>query len=116
MPGWFVIALLPLVISQVLRLNQHDASAWIFWDYAGRICALGVLAAIPSARRIAFRRQERRLPLWKVGLWIAGIVLACICLARLGKAIDTVFPMTALGGYPRLRGWLYAVDLTFGLV
>jgi membrane protease YdiL (CAAX protease family) len=116
MPGWFVIALLPMVASQVLRLHQHDANAWIFWDYIGRLCALGVLAAIPSARSVAFHRHERRLPLWKIVLSIAGIVLACIYLAGWVKAINAAFPMTMLGGYPRPpRGWLYAVDLTFGL-
>jgi membrane protease YdiL (CAAX protease family) len=115
MPVWFAAALLPLVASQIVRLHQHDAGAWIFWDYAGRVCALGVLAAIPSARNIAFRRDQRRLPLWTIAVSIAGIVLANIYLAAWLKIIDAAFPMTVLGGYPRPRHFLYAVDVFFGL-
>lgn len=116
MPGWFVAALLPMVASQVLRVHQHDAGVWIFWDYAGRFCALGVLAAIPSARNIAFRRHERRLPLWNIALLSASIVLASIYLAGWVKIINAAFPMTVLGRYPRPPlSLLYAVDLFFGL-
>lgn len=103
-----------MIASQVLRLHQHDAGAWIFWDYAGRLCGLGVLVGIPSARAVAFRRDKRRLPLQKIALWIAAIVLACIYLAGWVKTINAAFPMTVLGAYPRPRGWLCRVDLVFG--
>ena len=114
-PVWFVVALLPMIASQILRLHQHDAASWIFWDYTGRLCALGVLAAIPAARAVAFCREKRRLPLWKVALWIAGIVPACIGLIDLERMIGAAFPMTILGVYPRLHGSLRLVDLTCGL-
>jgi hypothetical protein len=114
-PVWFVAALLPMIASQILRLHQHDAASWLFWDYAGRLCGLAVLAAIPAARAVAFRREVRRLPLWKIALWIAGIVLMCIGMVGLGRIINATFPMTVLGGYPRPHGWLRFVDLTFGL-
>jgi hypothetical protein len=47
-PLWFVAALVPLVMSQIVRLEQSDPATWISWDYAGRIGALAVLGAIPS--------------------------------------------------------------------
>jgi uncharacterized membrane protein YbhN (UPF0104 family) len=77
---------------------------------------LAVLAAIPAARVIAFRREVRRLPHWNIALWIAGIVLMCIGLVGLGRVINAALPTTILGGYPRPHGWLRLVDLTFGLV
>src|SRR5712672_1907068 len=46
-PLWFMAALIPMVASQVVRLQQLDPAAWIAWDYAGRLGALAVLAAIP---------------------------------------------------------------------
>lgn len=107
---WFVAALLPMIASQILRLHQPDAASWIFWDYAGRLCALGVLAAIPAARAVAFRREARRLPLWKIALWIAGIVLLCIGLIGLGRMINADFLMTLLGGYPPGAGRLQRGD------
>jgi uncharacterized protein len=115
-PVWFIAALLPMFVSQILRLQQHDAAGWIFWDYAGRLCALAMLAAIPAARAIAFRREARRLSLWKVGLWVIGIVLVSIALIGLERPINAAFPMTVLGFYPRSNGWLHLVDVTFGLV
>jgi uncharacterized protein len=114
-PGWFLAALVPMVASQIVRLHQHDAGAWIFWDYAGRLCGLAVLTAIPAAREVAFRPGERRLPLWKIALWTIGLVLADVYLAGLVKIVTAAFPMTALGGYPRTRDWLHPVDLIFGL-
>jgi CAAX protease family protein len=113
---WFVAALLPMVASQILRLHQQDAASWIFWDYAGRLCGLGALTAIPAARAVAFRCEARRLPLWKIALWNAGIVLVSIWTAGLRRMINTSFPTTVLGGYPKLHGWLYLLDITFGLM
>jgi uncharacterized protein len=112
---WFVAALLPMIASQILRLHQHDATTWIFWDYTGRLAGLAMLAARPAARAVAFRREGRRLSLWKIALWIAAIVLVCIGLVGLGRIINAALPMTVLGGYPRSHGWLHLVDLTFGL-
>jgi uncharacterized protein len=87
----------------------------IFWDYAGRLGGLEVLAAIPAARAAAFRFEARRLSLWKIALWIAGIVVVSIWLVGLSRMINASFPTTVLGRYLRPHGWLYFVDLTFGL-
>jgi hypothetical protein len=45
-----VAALVPMVVSQIVRLEQSDPATWISWDYAGRVGALAVLGAIASAR------------------------------------------------------------------
>jgi hypothetical protein len=37
--------------------------------------ALVVLAAIPSARAVAFQRERLSKTYWEAGSWIAGIVL-----------------------------------------
>jgi uncharacterized protein len=114
-PGWFAAAFVPMIASQIVRLHQHDAASWLLWDYAGRLGGLAVLAAIPSARAVAFRRDERRLPLWKIALWIAGVLLAAIYLIDWTRSINAAFPMTVFGSYPRPNGWLRAFDLVLGL-
>jgi hypothetical protein len=112
----FAVVLVPMIASQIVRLHQHDAGSWILWDYAGRFGGLAVLAAFPSARTVAFRRDERRISLWKIALWIVGIVLVDLYPGRwVRQAINTAFPITVLGAYPRPNGWLYFVDLIFGL-
>jgi uncharacterized protein len=92
-PVWFVAALVPMVVSQIVRLEQSDAATWIFWDYAGRLGALAVLGAIPSARTVAFRANRLRMSRWEAGIWVVGIVL-----------VDHY-----------LYGWLHIVDAVFGL-
>ena len=66
---WFPVAILPMVASQIVRLQQSDPAAWIFWDYAGRLAALAVLAFIPLARKIAFRRERLQINLWHAAIW-----------------------------------------------
>jgi uncharacterized protein len=115
-PVWFVAALIPMAASQIVRLQQHDPGLWIFWDYAGRLGGLAVLALIPSARTVAFRRDRLRIALWQVALWIVGIVLADQYLGGWARrAMNAALPTTVLGVYPQLGGWLYFVDLVFGL-
>jgi uncharacterized protein len=112
---WFAVTLVPLVASQVMRLHQHQAAGWLFWDYAGRITALAILAVAPSARAAAFRRDKRQISLFEIGFWIAGISL----LERLSqwprRLINAAFPATVLGVYPHPTGWLNVFDLVFGL-
>jgi hypothetical protein len=72
-PIWFVTAFIPMVASQVLRLRQLDPGGWLFWDYAGRLAGLAVLAAL--AWPVAFRREKLRMPWMQVPLWVLGIVL-----------------------------------------
>jgi uncharacterized protein len=113
---WFVAALIPMVASQIVRLQQHDPGSWIFWDYTGRLSGLGVIAIIPSARAVAFRWERRRMVLWKVVLWIVGIVLADHYFGGwVRRTINTAWPSTVLGLYPQPSGWLYFIDVVFGI-
>lgn len=112
---WFCAALVPFVVSQVVRLHQDNAVSWLAWDYAGRITALAILAVVPSARVAAFRRNERQISLIEIGFWIAGVLL----LERLSqwpqRLLNAAFPATVLGVYPHPIGWLNAFDLILGL-
>ena len=66
---WFPVAILLMVASQIVRLQQSDPAAWIFWDYAGRLAALAVLAFFPHARKIAFKRERLQINLWQSAIW-----------------------------------------------
>jgi CAAX protease family protein len=113
-PIWFAGALVPMVASQVLRLHQPDPSAWLFWDYAGRLGGLAVLAV--TAPAIAFGREKLRMSYWHVTLWIAAIVLTDHYLAGwIRTTINGVLPGTVLGAYPQPSGFLYWVDTVFGI-
>ena len=115
-PLWLVAALVPMVASQIVRLQQSDPATWMFWDYAGRLGALAVLGAIPSARTVAFRWQRLRLARWEAASWIVGTVLADHYLGGwVRRTIDTALPATVLGAYAKPHGWLYIVDVVFGL-
>jgi uncharacterized protein len=109
-------ALIPMVASQTLRLQQSDPAIWIFWDYAGRIGTLAILAAIPSIRTAAFRREKIQIALWEAALWIAGLILTDHYLGGwIRRTINAALPATILGTYPRLNGGLYFVDVLFGV-
>ncbi len=94
-----------LVASQVLRLHQHDAGGWLFWDYAGRLGELAVLAVM--ARPVAFRGEKLRMPWIQIPLWVLGIVLADHYLDWIRTTGNHLFPSTVLGHYPLSRGWLH---------
>jgi membrane protease YdiL (CAAX protease family) len=115
-PLWFVAVLFPMVASQILRLQQTDPATWIFWDYAGRLGALAVLVAVPSARVAVFRWRQLRTTPWEAALWIVGIVLVdhYFC-GWLRQTINVALPATVLGAYPTPHGWLQVVDDVFGL-
>jgi CAAX protease family protein len=115
-PLWFVAALVPMVVSQIVRLEQSDPATWISWDYAGRVGALAVLGAIPSARTVAFQSKRLRMTCWEAASWIIGIVLFdhYVC-GWIRRTINTALPATVLGGYPESHGWLHFVDVVFGL-
>jgi uncharacterized protein len=115
-PLWFVAALVPLVMSQIVRLEQSDPATWISWDYAGRIGALALLGAIPSARTVTFQREPLRKTYLEAASWIVGIVLFdhYVC-GWIRRTLNTALPATVLGGYPEPHGWLHIVDAVFGL-
>jgi membrane protease YdiL (CAAX protease family) len=53
---------------------------------------------------------------WGVALWIVGLVLADHYLGGwIRRTINTALPETVLGAYPQPNGWLYFVDVTFGI-
>src|SRR2546430_6832433 len=112
----FVAALVPMVVSQLVRLEQSDPATWIFWDYAGRVGALAVLAAIPSGRIVAFQWERLRTTYLEAAGWIVGIVLFdhYVC-GWIRRTLNTALPATVLGGYPETHGWLHIVDVVFGL-
>ena len=113
---WFVCAILPMVASQILRLQQSDPAVWIFWDYTGRVTALAVLGIIPSARGIAFGRERLRIMKWEIVIWIAGIVLVDHYLCGwIRRTINSALPTTVLGHYPEPQGLLHYVDIVFGM-
>ena len=115
-PLWFVAALVPMVVSQIVRLEQSDPATWIFWDYAGRVGALAVLAAIPSGRIVAFQWERLRTTYLEAAGWIVGIVLFdhYVC-GWIRRTLNTALPATVLGGYPETHGWLHITDVVFGL-
>lgn len=115
-PLWFLAAIFLLVASQIVRLQQSDPAAWIAWDYAGRIGALAALAAIPSARTVAFRPAKLRMKSWAVAVWIISIVLFDHYLCGwVRRTINAALPATVLGTYPEPHGWLQLIDDIFGL-
>ena len=114
--AWFVAAVVPMVASQIVRLQQSDPATWIFWDYAGRLGTLAVLSAIPSARTVAFQWEGLRMARWEVPFWIVGIVLVDHYLCGwIRRTINAALPATVLGEYPKPHGWLEIVDDSFGL-
>jgi uncharacterized protein len=115
-PLWFLAALVPMVVSQIVRLEQSDPATWISWDYAGRVGGLAVLGAIPSARAVAFKWERLRITPWEAASWIVGIVLVDHYLCGwIRRTINAALPATVLGHYPKPHGWLYIIDAVFGL-
>ncbi len=105
-----------MVLSQIVRLEQTTAAGWIVCDYAGRIGALLVLAAIPAARAIAFQRQPLRVSWGEVLLWMAALVLIDPFFSRwLVPLVNSWISHTRIGHYVAPSGWLNLLDLSFGL-
>ena len=104
----FVIALMALVASQVMRLHQHQAASWLLWDYAGRIAALTVLVVLNlSARVAAFQISKRQISLFEIVLWIVGICL----IGSFGQwprhLINAAFPATVSSTQQSLHSSLW---------
>ena len=116
-PGlWFLAALLPLVCSQIIRLFQKDAGAWLIADYCGRVAALTTLALIRPAREVAFRALPLRLPWREVLAWIISFPILYVTFRHFSDRFAYYrLPDTRLGHYPSPRGWVGLFDLVFGL-
>jgi uncharacterized protein len=115
-PFWFVATLALLVATQIVRLQQTSPPAWLALDYAGRIGALLLLWLVPAARAVAFTSERLRAHPVETILWTLALAAFYLIIDRqLTGVIDGVLPRTRLGHYPALQGWLYVIDLTFGL-
>lgn len=114
---WFAAAFLPMVASQLLRLFQTDPTFWVACDYGGRLLALAVLAVLPQARSIAFRRENLAVPPWETALWMVGLIfLDGEVLSPLGNLVNHLIPGTEIAHYPVTTGGLHLLDVVFGLV
>lgn len=115
-PLWFLAALIPMVLSQLVRLQQAAAEGWLICDYAGRLATLLFLLAIPQARVIAYRRYPLQTSWWETGLWIVILVAGFpLFSAWVRSFVGAWIPHTQLGHYPAPQGWLNVFDLTAGL-
>ena len=115
-PLWFLAPFVPMVLSQVVRLYQTTTEGWLIWDYSGRVAALLVLAVIPSARAIAFRRDALRTSWWETALWILAVFAFGPLIAKpFGHFVNVLIPHTQLGTYPDPHGSLLILDTTLGL-
>jgi uncharacterized protein len=115
-PFWFVAALVPMVVSQLVRLQQSDPAAWIFWDYAGRLGALAVLGAIPAARKVAFKHERLQITGLEVVIWVTGIVAVDHYLCGwIRRTINSALPATVIGHYPASQGSLHVLDIVLGI-
>lgn len=113
---WFLLALAPAVASQIVRMGQTDPLAWLAWDYAGRLGTLVVLAVIPAARIIAFAREARTVRWLELAIWVACLLAFELIIGRsITSIMDAAIPGTRLTTPSNPRGWLYAVDVTFGI-
>jgi uncharacterized protein len=112
-PISFVAAFIPMVASQVLRLHQPDAGRWLFYDYAGRLARLAVLAVM--ARPVAFRGEKLRMP-WMQAPCGSSASSSPITTSGAGSGrLGNLFPSIVLGHYPEPSGWLHWFDSLFGI-
>jgi uncharacterized protein len=113
--AWMIVAGCAEVTSQIIRLQQTDPAVWLFWDYAGRLAALALLAADPAVRAAVYRPERLRISLAIVinrGL----LLIPIFCATWVAGHIYAAFlPVPRLGTYPRPDGWLLIFDLTIGI-
>jgi membrane protease YdiL (CAAX protease family) len=97
-------------------VQQTDAGLWVACDYAGRIGALAILAAVPAARAVAFRKFRLAISWWEIVAWTLAIVLLDRLLdGVIWKAFGPVLAGTRIATYPVTTGWLHVFDILFGL-
>jgi uncharacterized protein len=113
---WFLLALVPAVASQIVRMGQTDPLAWLAWDYAGRLGTLVVLAVIPAARSVAFAREARTVRWSELAIWVACLLAFELIIGRsIASIIDAAIPGTRLTEASSPPDWLHAVDVTVGI-
>src|SRR3974390_3409373 len=92
---WFILALVPALVSQAARLGQTDPVAWIACDYAGRIGTLAVLAIVPAARTVAFAREALEVRWSELAIWVACLLGFELIVGRTTAwIIDVLIPGT----------------------
>jgi uncharacterized protein len=88
-------------------------------DFLGLLRApwhVGNVGRFPSLRMVAFRWDKLQIALWEAVLWIVGLVITDHYVGGwFRRTISLALPATVLGTYPRLSGWLYFVDVVFGI-
>jgi CAAX protease family protein len=94
---WIAAALVPMIASQIIRLHQREVASWIAFDYAGRLVALAVLAVIPAARAVAFRRDKRQVSVVEIALWTVGASLVERLSQWPRSALNAALPATVFG-------------------
>lgn len=113
---WFAAPFAPMVASQLERLHQITPADWLIWDYAGRLGALAVLAAIPAARVVAFRRERLKVGWLEAGAWVVGLfVFQTWGGDWIDREIGHLIPDHPFGSYPMAKGALHLLDMTFGV-
>jgi membrane protease YdiL (CAAX protease family) len=116
-PVWFAAAIASMVGMAIARLTQTAPTSWIACDYAGRVGALALLAAIPAARTVAFAREQRRIGLLETVMWVLGtLAFDRIIDHALADWIDLALPSTRIGRVPHPEGWLHLFDTSLGLL
>lgn len=106
-----------MVASQLIRLHQSDPALWVACDYGGRLASLALLAAIPTARKTAFRFEKLAMPLPDALMWVLGLTAYELFFCEnFGKVFDVWGEAAKLGHYPDLTGGLHLLDASFGLL
>jgi uncharacterized protein len=112
---WMLAAAGAAAISQVIRLQHTGPASWLFWDYAGRLTVLLLLALHPAVRSAVFRFQRPQVSIRVAVTWGLLFVPIMSALWLAGRIYAGFLPEFRLGSYPRPQGWLLFFDVTVGL-
>ncbi len=113
--GWTIAAIGLNVLCQIMRLQQTNPASWLFWDYAGRLAVLAMLAIHPAVRAAVYRSERLEISLAIVINWGLLFVPFFIAARIAGDIYAAHLPELRLGGYPRPDSWLLLFDLTAGI-
>jgi uncharacterized protein len=115
-PWWFVAVIALMVAMQLVRLNQTTPGDWLLWDYVGRLTALAFLAAIPAARAVAFAYEQPKTDWLEMVFWALLLITTFIIVYFILGSLGPFAQKFRYGAYPHPDRWLYAIDMTIGLV
>ncbi len=104
--AWMIVVGCAELTAQIIRLQQTDPTAWLYYDYAGRLAVLALLAANPAVRTAVYRPERLKISLAVVINW-GLLLIPILCAARIvGQLYAAFLPTFRLGTYPRPDGWL----------